>query len=132
LHVVTKRNAVSHRVAHADLRLWLSEGAPVILIVYDAQADVAYWLDVQEYFEAVPQPTLKMRGTTTVYLPQTKRINPVAGKKTLKKRTTPPLGKKTKVDYYAEDDDFFSLEKLHRVARIAPRARSGGRDLLGV
>ncbi len=31
---------------HPDLELWLREPVPYILIVYDAQSDVAYWLYV--------------------------------------------------------------------------------------
>ena len=41
--------AISWRVAAADLRSWLFHVVPVILVVYDAKGDVAYWLDVQEY-----------------------------------------------------------------------------------
>ena len=34
----------------ADLNLWLREINPVILILYDAQADRAYWQYVQRFF----------------------------------------------------------------------------------
>lgn len=34
----------------ADLRHWLNESEPVILALYDARADVAYWLFVRGYF----------------------------------------------------------------------------------
>ena len=37
------------RVATADARAWMMEWMPVALVVYDAAADRAFWLDVQEY-----------------------------------------------------------------------------------
>jgi hypothetical protein len=33
-----------------DLLFWLNDLQPVILVLFDAQEDKAYWLDVQEYF----------------------------------------------------------------------------------
>lgn len=36
-------------VGIADLKFWVEEMLPVYLIVYDAQKDRAYWLDVQQY-----------------------------------------------------------------------------------
>jgi hypothetical protein len=41
---------VSCRLERADLRHRLNEWEPVILALYDARADVAYWLFVREYF----------------------------------------------------------------------------------
>ncbi|KAM3103610.1 DUF4365 domain-containing protein [Phormidesmis sp. 146-12] len=48
----------------------LQEGVmPWILIVYDAQTDVAYWLYVQAYFEQLTISDLPQTGeTVTVYL----------------------------------------------------------------
>jgi hypothetical protein len=51
-HLPKLRNnrAIRVRVEWRDLLLWLNEPMPVILIVYDAMEDKAYWLHVQEYF----------------------------------------------------------------------------------
>jgi hypothetical protein len=38
------------RVERSHLVHWLAEVRPVILVVYDARKDVAYWLYVQSYF----------------------------------------------------------------------------------
>lgn len=43
-------SAVSCRIERADLRHWLNERQPVILTLYDARADVAYWLFVRGHF----------------------------------------------------------------------------------
>lgn len=42
--------ALPIRLEWRDLLFWLNERQPVILIVYDAQHDKAYWLYVQAYF----------------------------------------------------------------------------------
>lgn len=39
------------RIARTDLNYWLREPMPVLLVLYDARADGAYWLYVQAHFE---------------------------------------------------------------------------------
>jgi hypothetical protein len=48
--LVDGNRAVSCRIERADLRHWLKEWEPVLLALYDARADVAYWLFVRDYF----------------------------------------------------------------------------------
>jgi hypothetical protein len=48
----------------AHLEYWLQEAAPVILIVYDAQAETAYWLYIQAYFEGQTDFDLISVGST--------------------------------------------------------------------
>jgi hypothetical protein len=40
------------RIARADFRHWLLEPMPVILILFDAPKETAYWVHVQSYFRA--------------------------------------------------------------------------------
>ena len=54
IKLVDGGRAVSCRVERADLRHWLNEKQLVILALYDARADLAYWLDVRGYFQALP------------------------------------------------------------------------------
>lgn len=54
IKLVDGGQAVSCRVERADLRHWLNENQPVILALYDARADIAYWLYVKDYFRALP------------------------------------------------------------------------------
>ena len=51
-HLPTLRDngTIPIRVEWGDLLLWLNEPMPVVLVVYDAMEDKAYWLHVQEYF----------------------------------------------------------------------------------
>jgi hypothetical protein len=44
------KKAVVFRIERTDLMRWLGETYPVILVVYDAQADVGYWLSIQAHF----------------------------------------------------------------------------------
>lgn len=42
---------VSLTIGIADLKFWIEELLPVLLILYDAQRERAYWLHVQKYAE---------------------------------------------------------------------------------
>jgi hypothetical protein len=46
---------VACRIERADLRTWVHEPWPVILVLYDAPADMAFWTYVQQYFEQLPR-----------------------------------------------------------------------------
>jgi hypothetical protein len=70
---------VAFRVVRSDLPNWLSEVLPVILVVYDVTADLAYWIHVQGYFRALPRFNLFQAGqTVTVRLPRQQVLNPSA------------------------------------------------------
>jgi hypothetical protein len=47
---VANANAVSCRIEQANLVHWLEEPFPVVLALYDARLDTAYWLYVQHHF----------------------------------------------------------------------------------
>jgi hypothetical protein len=66
---VLKDGRIMFTVERADLEYWLEELLPVILIVYDARNDVAYWVYVQAYFQSLANFELSLVGkTTTIYL----------------------------------------------------------------
>jgi hypothetical protein len=46
LRVLATRQAAAVRIELANLRSWLREQLPVILVVYDAHSDAAYWLQL--------------------------------------------------------------------------------------
>ncbi len=67
--VLVDRQTISFPVERSDLELWLKEPLPYILIVYDAQTDVAYWIYLQAYFENLPQFDLaKAARKVTIHL----------------------------------------------------------------
>src|SRR5262249_24470309 len=74
--------SVRFRLERSDLVLWLAELRPVILIVYDARGDVAYWLYVQSYFRRLKGFNLFTVGqTVTVYVPTTNILTRAAVRK---------------------------------------------------
>jgi hypothetical protein len=58
LPLLKDRKTISWTLSRRDLKLWLGEMYPVILAVYHAARDRAYWLDVQEYFSGPRTPGL--------------------------------------------------------------------------
>jgi hypothetical protein len=67
--------AVAIRLDLRDVRGWRAEPMPVILILYDAHEDQAYWLHLQPYFM---RPRRRQGATTTVYLPCEQVVNEAA------------------------------------------------------
>lgn len=72
------KQTITFRIDNADLQLWLEDWLPVILVIYDAQNDRAYWLHIQDYFA---QQDLKARvmgalsGTHTIHLPMSQVVD---------------------------------------------------------
>jgi hypothetical protein len=71
--------SVSFRIDRSDLRTWLGEPMPVILVVYDANTERAYWLYVQAYFAGRRRFSLRRApATITVTIPAGNRLDPAA------------------------------------------------------
>lgn len=71
LRILADQETIAFSIKRSDLELWLKEPMPCILIVYDAQLDVAYWLYLQAYFENWQGFDLsQVRETITVRLPK--------------------------------------------------------------
>ena len=68
---------ISWPVSRRDLKLWLQETYPVILVVYDGQKDKAYWIHIQAYMSDRRTPELFAGGDTiSFHIPIGNRINP--------------------------------------------------------
>jgi hypothetical protein len=79
LQHVAEGKFVVCRLSRADLQSWLSQFLPVILVVYDARADRAYWLYVQAYFEKLSGFQRNQAAeTVTVRMPITNVLRPGA------------------------------------------------------
>jgi hypothetical protein len=64
--------SISVRLEWRDLLFWLNELNPIILVLYDAQKDRAYWLYVQKYFRRRRWAKRAGKATTvTVHVPTT-------------------------------------------------------------
>jgi hypothetical protein len=71
------RATVPFRIERADVSRWLGETYPVILVVYDAQADVGYWLYVQAHY-APGRARVGVGQTVTVHIPTTNVLDEAA------------------------------------------------------
>lgn len=68
--------SASFTLEKKDLVTWLSEPLPVILIVYDAFRDCAYWLYIQEYFENIKNFDIrKVKKYQNVSIPVKNRVS---------------------------------------------------------
>jgi Domain of unknown function (DUF4365) len=69
------------RIERRDILAWIREVYPVILVLYDARDDVAYYLSIKEYFGG-PDAFAKISGATvTLLVPTTNRLNEMAMRK---------------------------------------------------
>jgi Domain of unknown function (DUF4365) len=76
LRLLKDKTTFSIPLESRDLRYWLKEPAPVLLIVFDANSDVAYWLNVQEYFDKQQLIDLAtVPGRVTVRIPVSNRLD---------------------------------------------------------
>ncbi|NEQ14973.1 DUF4365 domain-containing protein [Moorena sp. SIO2C4] len=76
------QETIGFPLGRSDIEPWLKEPMPCILIVYDAQLDLAYWLYLQAYFENWENfDPWQMEETITVNLPKKNIINQNAIKK---------------------------------------------------
>lgn len=66
------------RVDGGDVRSWLLNRMPVILALYDATADRAYWVDVQEHARARKFGERGAGKTVTVRVPVAQVLTPAA------------------------------------------------------
>ena len=58
-----------------DLKTWLSTTTPTLLILYDAQKDMAYFIDLQDYFRRNVEALRKVKKYVRVYLPPNQIFN---------------------------------------------------------
>ena len=62
-----------------DVRYWMGQMLPVILVLYDAEADTLYWAYVQRYFSKLPAFSLPGVGASvTIKIETTDVFDPEA------------------------------------------------------
>lgn len=82
LKLTAQQETFPFRVSRFDLVFWLAQPLPVILVVFDAKKEVAYWLYVQSYFSREPGFNLFTAGKTiTVQVPIANVVNVSAVRK---------------------------------------------------
>lgn len=84
IQLSVEKEAYSFDLSKRDLELWLYNSNPVILLLYDAQKDIVYYVDLQAYFEKNKIALKKVRKFVRVYIPQ-KSILDIQAVKELRK-----------------------------------------------
>lgn len=69
-----QRDFLSFAIEKSDLETWLEEPLPVVLVVYDATIDKAYWVYIQRYFESLRHFSLNDVGLTYTIRINTRNI----------------------------------------------------------
>jgi hypothetical protein len=70
LTIGPNQGTFAFRIERRDLVLWLAQPMPVVLVVYAARKDVAFWLYVQSYFRRLEGFNLFAAGrSVTVQVP---------------------------------------------------------------
>ena len=75
IHYVMSKKAFTFDLSREDLEFWLYNTNPVILILFDAEKEVAYFMDIQAYFNKNRLVFRKMRKFVRVYFPEKDILN---------------------------------------------------------
>jgi Domain of unknown function (DUF4365) len=65
-----KKKAFVFDLSHRDLELWLADTMTMLLVLYDAQKEVAYYIDLQAYFKMNGIKMDTKRKFIRVYIPK--------------------------------------------------------------
>ena len=68
-------------LSRQDLELWLYSKNPVLLILFDAQKDVAHFIDLQPYFNENKIKLKNVRKFVRVYIPEESVFNSLSVQK---------------------------------------------------
>jgi hypothetical protein len=66
---------ISQRVEMRDLRYWYFEFYPVVLVVFEADKDRAYWLHIQDYIEKKPSVFESEAASISLRVPTKNKLN---------------------------------------------------------
>lgn len=76
-HLVTLRDGktITFTLETGHVRYWANEPMPVVLVLYDAQRDKAYWLDMHEYIEDHHETLDPDKQTTSIRICVSNRLD---------------------------------------------------------
>lgn len=75
LRIVEAGTYVAVRIDRRDYRFWSSLPVPVVLVMYDAVNDEAFWIHVQEYVQATRSSNVtEFSSSITVRIPASQRL----------------------------------------------------------
>jgi hypothetical protein len=76
IRYVEKKQAHAFDLSIEDLEFWLSKDRPMLLVLYDAQKDIAYYIDLGIYFAKNKKSLAEINKFVRVYLPLHQVLNP--------------------------------------------------------
>jgi hypothetical protein len=71
IQFVKSKKVFTFDLSKQDLELWLYNRNPVILLLFDAQKELAYYIDLQAYFNKNRTSLQNIRKFVRVYIPET-------------------------------------------------------------
>jgi hypothetical protein len=74
LNVIQQGTVISFPIKTGDLHYWGLEIYPFILVVFDAKAEKAFWLHVQEYVNLHPDSVNPDRESVNVHIPMSNML----------------------------------------------------------
>ena len=63
------KKAILFDLDERDLELWLDSEVPFIFVLYDALNEIAYWVDLQDYFDKNRDALKKINKFVRIYIP---------------------------------------------------------------
>jgi Domain of unknown function (DUF4365) len=82
-------NTIAFDLSKRDLELWLYSSSTVLIIIYDAIQEIAYWVDLINYFKINKKSLEKVNKFVRIYIPIENRFDKEAIQKirTIKNNT---------------------------------------------
>lgn len=74
LKLIRQGTVISFPIKTGDLHYWALEVYPFNLVVFDAKADEAFWLDVQEYVKLRPNAVNPDQELVNVHIPVSNKL----------------------------------------------------------
>ena len=75
LRVIKEGTMISFPIETRDLHYWALEIHPFILVVFEVDANKAYWLHIQEYIAQNPERVDPDKGTVNVHIPISNKLS---------------------------------------------------------
>ena len=72
---IEQQNAFAFDLSKRDLELWLYEKVPVLVILYNATNDTAYFIELQEYFKKHKLELQNIGKFVRIYIPSESIFN---------------------------------------------------------
>jgi penicillin-binding protein-related factor A (putative recombinase) len=67
--LMTQNSTISFDLSKRDLELWLYEKVPVLIILYDANTDISYFIELQSYFREHKKTLQSIKKFVRIYIP---------------------------------------------------------------